>query len=168
MIHFFCFYREIPNEPSGITDKNFYLNQGVGTVARFVDGKPQGNIWKGMIGYYLYSGGVPYMYGPLGNRRGNNITGDEVAYMYPGYKSALVGKFDNNYMVAAKYAHVKSAKCEDNFMTVEFEDPAEDGPEYTYDPATNETIGKFPTLEDPYEAETVEVRQSNIEGAGAF
>ena len=138
----------------------------MGSLARFINGKPTGNIWKGMIGYYPLSGGVPYMFGPLGNRRGVNITGEEVAYLYPWYKSALVGKFDNNFMVAAKYAHVKSARCEENFMTVEFETPAEDGPEYTYDPASNETIGRFPTLEDPYEAETVEVRRSTIDGAG--
>ena len=159
------FLNRVATYHRGITDRYSYVNQGIGALARFVNGKPVGNHWKGMIGFHPIKGAVPYLYGPV-SKRGQNITGDDVAYLYPGYESALVGKFDNNFMVSAKYAHIKSAKCEDNFMTVEFEVPDEAGPEYTYDPSSNETIGKFPTLPDPYESETVEVRKSNVEAAG--
>ena len=92
----------------------------------------------------------------------------QIAYVYPWYESALVGSFENNVMRSARYSHVSAATCDShNLMSAEFEfDEADGGQTYSFDPATGTRVASEPTLRDPYEAENVVVRESNIPGAG--
>ena len=78
-----------------------------------------------------------------------------------------MGRFEDNYMREARYAHVSSARCDHNLLEVDFQVVAEEEDRtYSYDPATAETIASDLTLRDPYEAENVVVRESSIPGAG--
>ncbi len=70
-------------------------------------------------------------------------------------------------MEEGRYAHVSSAECHHGLMEAEFEmDPSSSEATYRYDPPTSETVSSDPMLRDPYEAENVVVRESEIAGAG--
>merc|ERR1711988_1930952 len=48
------------------------------------------------------------------------MTGDNIAYIYPGAKLALVGKFKSNKMLAGQSANILQATCKDNLVTLKF------------------------------------------------
>lgn len=69
-------------------------------------------------------------------------------------------------MSRGRYATLKAVTCERGFLTPEFEVAPEDPTEYVFDPPSNVSMGRSPGLPDPYETETVEVRDSLLPGAG--
>ncbi len=70
-------------------------------------------------------------------------------------------------MEEGRYAHVSSAECHHGIMEAEFEmDPSSSDTTYRYDPPSSEIVSSDPLLRDPYEAENVVVRESEIAGAG--
>lgn len=91
------------------------------------------------------------------------LSGDNIAYLYPRAKKALVGTFADKKMVAAKFADITRVTCKNNILELEFSQPLEQT-EFFYESSTNETIGNMPLVQDPYEAWTVEVKQSTIPG----
>ncbi len=137
-----------------------FNSRGVGLVTRLVGGQPKGKSWLGMVG--MSESGMGFLYGELDLNR--HMTGDDVAYVYPWYESALVGRFEENFMKEAKYAHVTSASCNNNLIKAEFTIQDEETT-YSYDPPVQGRVSSEPLLRDPYEAENVEVRLSNIAGA---
>lgn len=77
-----------------------------------------------------------------------NITGDDVAYLYPWYELGLSGRFEENVMKEARLAQVISTRCQDGFMDVDLQvDPQQADITYDFDPATNDTISSRPTLQ---------------------
>ena len=52
------------------------------------------------------------------------LTGDNIAYLYPDFKTALVGKFDDGILVEAREAFVKRVfKDEAGILVPEFSEP---------------------------------------------
>ena len=61
-----------------------------GTVMRFADGRREGKMWLGTVGNAQGDSG--YLYGEA-KEGGFNMTGDDIAWVYPWYESALVGRW---------------------------------------------------------------------------
>ena len=62
-------------------------------LARFLNGKPVGTVWLGLIGNGFLTGDVDI-------KNPGKISFDNAAYIYPGYEMALVGKFQENFMIS--------------------------------------------------------------------
>ncbi len=74
------------------------IQSGVSLVAKFVNGRKSGKIFLGVIGNretpaFLYGDSV---------KKNMSMSGDDVAYLYPWYESALIGRFQDNFMKAAR------------------------------------------------------------------
>jgi hypothetical protein len=76
----------------------------------------------------------------------------------------LRGKFVDGKMIAAKKVLVIGFDCDGNGILVSrFSDLDSSSPTFSYDPPNYISFGSTPHLRDPYEAETVEVRESSID-----
>lgn len=149
------------SETNAKESARLYMHSGLGMLAWFDNGNEKTDfILRGTLADPLSPG---FLYGSPAKGTWN-ITGETVAWLYPYYLSALVGKFENNMMESAQYAHVKSFRCEHYMPRFTFTEPS--GPSFFFDPPTNETVTSQPLLPDPYEAELVEVRESKVPGAG--
>ena len=134
----------------------------MGRIVQFLNGKLDQDqpAWQGLMGNPLQAQG--FLYGPLG--RNEKMSGDNVAYIYPSARLALVGKFKDNYMISAREAHITKASCQDNLISLEFSPP--EGPEFYFDAGTNVSMGSMPLIKDPYEVLTVKLDTSNVPGSG--
>ena len=111
--------------------------------------------------------GVPktmqgFLYGSIFDN--GKVTGNQVAYIYPGTKLALMGKFKNNQMISAHAVTVEKILCKNNFLTIEFGKAS--GPKFHHSSSTNVSLGDMPLVEDPYEARTVKIVSSNSLNSG--
>ena len=138
-------------------------HSGIGKIAKFVNGKFSANdkVWQGLFAAPLSTQG--YLYGQVQTNDGQ-IGGLNEAYVYPGSKLALVGRFKNSHMESAQAANITRITCSNNVLKLEFSQPY--GPEFYFNPSTNETIGEMPLVPDPYEAITVKVDASGVPNAG--
>lgn len=68
-----------------------YVEPGLSFVGRIEDGIPVGVCWRGLIG-------GAWLYGEVDDI--GEFTGDEIAYIYPDLKTALIGRFINGTMVS--------------------------------------------------------------------
>ena len=133
---------------------------GVARLARFVNGKLDGPVWLGLLGYPAPTQG--FLYGKLNKK--SQFTGDDLAYIYSFGRLALVGKFEDKYMKSARKANIVKAKCENSLLTLEFSEPT--GPELYYDLPSNSSLGTTPLVRDPYEQMTIELQNSTVPVAG--
>jgi len=139
-------------------------DKGVSFLGLFRNGKPEGPVWFGMIGEGVVA--QPFLYGHL-NKKGK-LTGANIAYIYPDYLTALVGKFEDKIMKAAREAKITQVTCQDGLIQAKFSQPDEDSAIFFYDPPSNTSLGSAAMLlvRDPYEKRTVELQESLIPGAG--
>ena len=82
-------FGRVPAE-NDITCKS-YVEPGLSFVGRIEDGTPVGVCWRGLIG-------GAWLYGEVDEV--GEFTGDEIAYIYPDLKTALIGRFINGTMVS--------------------------------------------------------------------
>ena len=68
-----------------------YVEPGLSFVGRIEDSIPVGICWRGLIG-------GAWLYGEVDKI--GEFTGDEIAYIYPDLRTALVGRFINGTMVS--------------------------------------------------------------------
>jgi len=94
------------------------------------------------------------------------MNGDDIAFLYPDLKTALVGTFVMNEMKVAQTAFLLSItlRKHDGLMYLNFNTPK--GPFFTTDRGNEEIICQEPLLPDPYEHRSVEIRVSKIKGSG--
>ena len=139
-------------------------NKGIGYMGMFRNGKPEGPAWYGMVGEGVF--GQAFLYGQP-NKKGK-LTGDNIAYIYPDYITALVGKFEDKIMKAAREAKITQVSCQDGLIQAKFSQPDEGSAIFFYDPPSNTSMGSASMLlvRDPYEKKTVELQESLIPGAG--
>ncbi|XP_023324584.1 histone-lysine N-methyltransferase SETD7 [Eurytemora carolleeae] len=93
-------------------------------------------------------------------------TGENITYIYPDYKTALHGCFNNSVMKSAKCSEISSLKILEGELKyrVEIMNP---NSKFTFSPSDyNGFIGDCPHLRDPYEDKYIEVRISSMEGGG--
>ena len=79
------------------------------------------------------------------------MNGDDIAFLYPDLKTALVGTFVMNEMKVAQTAFLLSItlRKHDGLMYLNFNTPK--GPFFTTDRGNEEIICQEPLLPDPYE-----------------
>ena len=118
-------------------------------------------MWQGLfsVGPERVQG---HLYGPMTKEW--KISGSEVGYIYPRAKMALVGEFKDNKMISGQKTDIKKVICHNNLLDLEFGEPK--GKKFHFAQSTLNFVGDFPLERDPYEAETVEVKNSGISGSG--
>ncbi len=152
----------IPKVPRTLNPQVQMLRQnGVARLAKFVNGKIEGPVWSGLLGFPAFTQG--FIYG-FRDKKTGEMTGDDIAYIYPGGRVALKGRFEDRYMKAARETDITRAICKDNLLTLEFGEQR--GPTFYYDLPSNFSLGSMPLVRDPYELQTVELWPSTVPGAG--
>lgn len=157
-------------------------DQNLAFVGRFVKGLPFGVCWLGQDGGSWLVGQVDQM---------GHFTRDNLAYIYPNLKTALMGQFENGVMLRAQAAQIVTVRLnEANIMEPELRamkvteavkrtnqmpnpmqidsDKAGKNEDsfYSFCPSNANEVRCNWLLPDPYECETVECLSSAVEGAG--
>ena len=101
---------------------------GVSYIGRFDEGLPVGPQWRIVIG----SG---YIYGSV-NAKGD-FTGDDIAFVYPDFKTAFVGRFEKGIMIHARESEVTGVKMRNGIPELKFSEPL-DGPYFHHKLPTHE------------------------------
>ena len=114
-----------------------------------------GWIYKGMIG-----GG--YLIGKVDSA--GELTGDDIAFVYPDFRAAIKGEFSDGVLKSGQECRVISSKQIGGVIVPIYSKPC--GPFFCHDPASSVRICSQPLLEDPWERSMVEVRPSSLEQAG--
>ena len=140
---------------------NLKARPGVGFIGRFKNGILDGPFWVGMPGNGFLHGIV--------NDKGE-LTGDDIAYIYPDGVTAFKGRFENRYMISARNVDIKKYTCDENGMLIasEFTEPLTEHI-FKYDPCTNVSFGGggLPnSVRDPYEEKMVKLGPSSIPNSG--
>ena len=85
----------------------------------------------------------------------------QIAYVYPDFKTALVGTFQEGQLVSAQEAELTGSLMDYGCIQVPiFSDPK--GGSYTREISTFDFVTSTPMLRDPYESRMVDVRQSRL------
>ena len=92
------------------------------------------------------------------------LTGIRIAYLYPDFKTAIVGNFTDAILDHGKVAVLKTVIEDRGIKVPIFTEPG--GPDFIREIATYDLLSSTPLLPDPYESQMVEVRQSRVPGSG--
>ena len=88
------------------------------------------------------------------------LTGPEIVYLYPDFKTGFMGHFEDGVLVEAQAVQLEAVVEDYKLLIPLFSDPA--GPYFRRDVADFVSMTKEPLLADPYETEWVEVRPSTV------
>jgi len=103
-------------------------------------------------GYKVWGGGAIY---------NNSI------WLYPDLTTLLVGEFDDDRLVSGREAKIGRVRCRHGVL--ELESAAIDNEiQYTYESYSETGLSSSPTVQDPYEFQTVRVELSRLGGEGLF
>jgi len=92
------------------------------------------------------------------------MSGIRIAYIYPDFRTALVGHFEDGLMKAAQVASLKTIIDDGGIKVPIFTEPR--GPYYKRELATYDHVTSDPLLTDPYECRMVKVAPSKVPGSG--
>lgn len=92
------------------------------------------------------------------------LSGPNIAYIYPDHRTAFVGVFDKGEMVSAQAVTITGFQTEYNCIKVPIFTPPS-GEFYKREVSTSCWVTENTLLEDPYEASTVYIACSNTPGA---
>ena len=115
----------------------------------------------------MYQGqlGGGYLVGEVD--KAGELTGDQIAYIYPDFRTAIRGEYEAGVLVTGRLTRVMSSVDTGAGVIIPvFGDHIDPDLVYHHDPASHVTISKWPLLRDPWEDSMVEVRQSKMEQAG--
>ncbi|XP_023349009.1 histone-lysine N-methyltransferase SETD7 [Eurytemora carolleeae] len=119
------------------------------------NGKPFGTCWKIIRGGGCVVGVVD---------EEGQLSGTNIAYIYPDFKTALVGNFRDGVLEFGQVSSVKKVTTDNLGIKVpQFIEP--EGRLYRREISTYDFVTSTPTLPDPYESKMVEVRKSRVPGA---
>lgn len=94
-----------------------------------------------------------------------NITGDDVAYIYPDLKCAIFGTFTKSQLNFGQFCYVSTVRfIKGHLPEMTFSKPQ--GPTYGFEPGDHEYMCKNPLFPDGYENIHVFVKQSKMKGGG--
>lgn len=119
-------------------------------------GLPSGIVWSRLRG-----GG--WLVGPVDER--GDFTGDNIAYLYPDFSTAILGQFHQGQLVRGKAARVSGVSFVEGVLWPRLTVTCEES-EYRYWPSSSSHIPCPRHLRDPLEQQLLQVRQSNIPGSG--
>ena len=105
-----------------------------------ITGKSIGKGWK--VAYHYdeeqeYHGG--YFYGYVNDQ--NQVSGDNVIFVYPDFDTALIGQFINQTMIKAQEAKIIAYKCQNGLIDIKTKIKTK-SPIFKYDPATDIKISE--------------------------
>lgn len=124
----------------------------------YAEGVRCGWVYKGMLG-----GG--YLIGQVDSH--GQLSGDNIAYVYPDFRTAILGQFMEEELVSGVEVRVVSSVTTAGGMVVPvYSDPVNPDMTFSYDPASHLSISSEPLLRDPWEESLVEVRPSQLDQAG--
>jgi len=92
-----------------------------------------------------------------------DLTGHRIAYLYPDFKTALMGSFVEGVMETARETELKNVIDDNGIKVPIFAEP--EGSEYTREIATFDKVTSTPLLKDPYESKMVQSLPSKVPGA---
>ena len=93
-----------------------------------------------------------------------SFSGDDIAYIYSDFKTAIKGKFHNEKLVSAQMCEVIGSTLEYGIRIPIFSQPS--GQIYSYEEPSRRVIARNPLLPDPWEAEMVYVKDSQLAQGG--
>eukprot|EP00092_Neocalanus_flemingeri_P008080 GFUD01008718.1.p1 GENE.GFUD01008718.1~~GFUD01008718.1.p1 ORF type:complete len:555 (+),score=120.69 GFUD01008718.1:44-1708(+) len=135
--------------------RHFDVKNRLMFIGMYRNGRPFGTCWKIIRGGGCVVGKVD---------EDGKLSGTNLAYLYPDFKSALIGTFKDGVMVFAQAAQLTGYATDNSCIKIpQFTEP--DGRLYQRELSTHEFVTTSPTLADPYETVMVEVKQSKVEGA---
>ena len=112
-------------------------------LGNFENGKAVGKFWIGMKGGGRLHGKVD---------SSGMISGNEIAYIYPDGETALLGSFQDRYMIKAYEVEVEKYACDDQgFLFVQKYSDRKSNQVFKYELPTNVSFGGGGTFPDPYE-----------------
>jgi len=125
-------------------------------IGQYRAGIPSGCCWTSVRGGGWLVGQVcPYT---------GRFTGEDIAFLYPDMRTALVGQFVKGTLVSGRHARVDRIEYQSGVLVPRFKIISEK--EYRFWPSTKDDIRCPPLLGDPYESKFVEVKCSKMEGGG--
>ena len=148
----------VSNDPASCSQ---FVGPGLGFFGHFKSSRPHGVCWRELLG-----GG--WIYGHVNDE--GLFTGDDIAYIYPDIRTAIVGKFERGLLVKGQAAEVVGERCNELGVKV-LKFSRSEGPFYHYSPATEETFGDEPLVGDPLDNRYIDVKVSEkypLAGEGAF
>ncbi|TRY79905.1 hypothetical protein TCAL_09831 [Tigriopus californicus] len=95
------------------------------------------------------------------------FTGKDLAFVYPDFELAYVGRFENFVMKEGRIAQVIGERTNAfGIKELMFSTPKANSPVFYYSPPTNVSLGEGPKVLDPYDHRTIKLDASTIEEAG--
>jgi len=128
---------------------------GLVWLGHYAEGVPVGICWQAVLG-------KAWLVGQLDTF--GQMTGSDVAFLYPDLKTALVGEFRNGELVSAFHAIVTDIHEELGLLIPSFEKLSKT--EFRQWPSSRQDITCPHHLRDPYEDQLVEVCTSEVSGGG--
>lgn len=123
-------------------------------IANYKNGAPYGVCWKIIRGGGVVVGRVTAK---------GSLTGMRIAYIYPDFKTAFVGSFEDSFLESVQAAHLKTVVDDRGMKIPIFTEPT--GPPYKREISDYDHVTQEPLLPDPYESVMVKVLSSQVEGA---
>jgi histone-lysine N-methyltransferase SETD7 len=72
-------------------------------MGQYVNGKPEGYFWAGMVGGGFFHGKMA---------EDGTITGSDMTFIYPDMETVLLGKYNDRIMIDAKESSVLEESCD--------------------------------------------------------
>ena len=145
------FQRGVLHGLSKLFDKEKRLKR----VAWYSNGRLIGTVWLFLVGGACITGEADPITG--------HLVGENIAYLYPDRKTALIGTYVKERFMFAQAAFIQTVAVRNEIGQVKFTQPR--GPIYEFDPGTETRISAEPLLPDPYETQYCYVKTSRIKGA---
>lgn len=133
-----------------------YDENGISLITKFENGKMNPNSWILK----------PFFTAPCTRQGFLYQTKNISAYIYPDFKTVLVGQFDDKIMISAQTAKITNAYCENEELKLEFSKPS--GPIFKYDLSTTNSFGSLPLNPDPMENSLVYIAKSQQSNGGKY
>ena len=75
---------------------SFFRLKYVSYLGRYLNGKPVGQAWLGLIGH-------GFLFGDVDPKNPGKITSEKAGYIYPGFELAIVGNYQKNLLQSGMF-----------------------------------------------------------------
>ena len=130
--------------------------QEVSWLGRYRSGVAWGQCWEAVEGGGWITGQVD---------RGGELTGDNIAFLYPDLTTAILGTFQRGVLVSGVPGRITGLVMVEDIAVPQISILSQSDM-VTFSLSTEDSVGPQPLIRDPYEARTVEVRPSQVGGGG--
>ena len=96
-----------------------------------------------------------------------SFTDDDMTFIYPDMRTALVGKFKNIVMIEGRHTNIVAERCNDGIKEIRVSPPRINSPNVSFQRNTRIRI-HHPRIMDPFEKNTVYINRTASSGDGLF